>query len=618
MMICIRIRTLLFMVLFSCWFVPPATDICAQEPQPTFNPTAYKGKYLLVLLFSIDDPRAPMAMDLMKELYTRRRDVNMEVAAVCLNTGKDQEARRFTALHHPPFPVFLDTSGSFAQSLRITSGLGLVIYGKDGNVIATKDASPSAGQSDLSSSWKGFINRYIPIGYTPDDVPVLGYKPPFPVFEAIATNGATINIKSILGKKPFVFVIFSPSCSHCQHELEFLQTQYTSQEFKGKLEIIAVSRGDTTSTDALVKKKKLSFPVLLDTNSTITARFPSFIGSVPLSYLVDRNGTIAFQHTGFSEYTADNYLMELRKLCGLPNPPLLNPSGYSGEERCKVCHERQHIQWSLTRHADAYLSLVRKGSEHDPACVSCHVTGFGRSGGFNLEDKKTARRLEGVQCESCHGPGATSCTAFTKVKDNPRTRAQWEMICRSCHTEKESLNFKFEHRFPKVIHTAVPDLSSMSSQDREAFIQNYRQKKNLFDNPASYVGAANCKSCHEEQYRHWQTTLHATAHTTPQARSAPADKSYRYHTGVENPGGYPEPGREGVQCEACHGPGERHVKEPNKKGHDYIVSLSQECSSCVVEQICRRCHSPGDDPRFDFDAYIPRIRHPKTSTHQKK
>ena len=77
-------------------------------------------------------------------------------------------------------------------------------------------------------------------------------------------------------------------------------------------------------------------------------------------------------------------LMGLRKLCGLPNKPLLDPKGYSGQDRCAVCHEKEHIQWSLTGHADAFKSVQRKGREDDPACVSCHVTGWGKTGGYAI------------------------------------------------------------------------------------------------------------------------------------------------------------------------------------------------------------------------------------------
>jgi hypothetical protein len=32
-----------------------------------------------------------------------------------------------------------------------------------------------------------------------------------------------------------------------------------------------------------------------------------------------------------------------------------------------------------------------------------------------------------------------------------------------------------------------------------------------------------------------------------------------------------------------------------------------------VEQICRSCHGAADDPEFDFDRAIERVRHPASS-----
>jgi len=51
------------------------------------------------------------------------------------------------------------------------------------------------------------------------------------------------------------------------------------------------------------------------------------------------------------------------------------------------------------------------------------------------------------------------------------------------------------------------------------------------------------------------------------------------------------------------------VAKPEAKGQDYIISLGAECESCVVEQICRRCHSLADDPEFDFQKQIEKVRH---------
>jgi len=149
----------------------------------------------------------------------------------------------------------------------------------------------------------------------------------------------------------------------------------------------------------------------------------------------------------------------------------------------------------------------------------------------------------------------------------------------------------------------------MGREERLQFLQSYREKRNIFDNPAQYVGAASCKECHSKEYESWEKTMHANVQTTEKAKAAPPDKLFRYNTGIGSADGYPEPGREGVQCEACHGPGEKHVAKPKAKGQSYIIGLGSACSSCVVEQICRRCHSTEDDPDFDFQEQLGKVRH---------
>ena len=42
------------------------------------------------------------------------------------------------------------------------------------------------------------------------------------------------------------------------------------------------------------------------------------------------------------------------------------------------------------------------------------------------------------------------------------------------------------------------------------------------------------------------------------------------------------------------------MKEPEKKGQEYIVGLGGSCDSCVVEQICRTCHGPMGQGTTDY------------------
>ncbi len=93
---------------------------------------------------------------------------------------------------------------------------------------------------------------------------------------------------------------------------------------------------------------------------------------------------------------------------------------YIGSKGCKKCHLKQYKSWEQTTMATTFEALkpgeraeakaasgfeVDKDYTTDPECVKCHVTGYGKEGGF--VDIETTPELAGVGCESCHGPGGT-------------------------------------------------------------------------------------------------------------------------------------------------------------------------------------------------------------------
>ena len=93
---------------------------------------------------------------------------------------------------------------------------------------------------------------------------------------------------------------------------------------------------------------------------------------------------------------------------------------YVGVEKCRSCHEKelmgdQVAVWSEGPHRRAYETLLGaksafianelgiEGPAHESAaCLSCHVTAFGVSA---LRIANLLALNDGVQCESCHGPG---------------------------------------------------------------------------------------------------------------------------------------------------------------------------------------------------------------------
>ncbi|MCP4715682.1 MAG: redoxin domain-containing protein [Deltaproteobacteria bacterium] len=588
--------------------VPVYKTIAAGE---SFDISRYAGKRVVLFIYSIDDQRAVDAVLAMNGLHSIRREYNFEVVGLALDFKRLPDVERFNLKTGVPFRVYSDSGNVLAKQLKMRGRLGFYIYNKAGKVVSRKWAMYTPAQVSLQNAWQGYASRYLGFEHIPSDQPVLGALPPVPRFSAKTIDKQDLRIDEVCKSRPVVLVIFSTNCGNCKKELAFLNSLYTTGDLQGKFEIVAVSLRRAQETIDFAEKHKYTFPIIVDRGRRISSLFPSFLGPVPVSFVIDTQARIAAVHTGFSSYLKDVYTMELKKLIGMENPPLLVSEGYSGAARCLVCHENEHSQWRLTGHSSAFGSLVRKGKESDENCIACHVTGFAKPGGYQLKHKKKARHLKNVQCEACHGPGFESCRAFAGDKTKKKKTADWKKTCLVCHTDKESLNFVFKRRFPKVRHTNMPEREGMSRDARLQLLQAAGNDATVFDNPAAYVGAGACKKCHRDEYNHWQKTAHAAAHKSDRGKAALPDKLFRFNTGVGEAGGYPGPGRDGVQCESCHGPGEKHIAKPEAKGQDYIVGLGTECPSCVVEQICRRCHSPEDDPEFVFDSSIEKVRHNK-------
>lgn len=119
---------------------------------------------------------------------------------------------------------------------------------------------------------------------------------------------------------------------------------------------------------------------------------------------------------------------------------------YVGWKTCGDCHAEISQLWSQTRHANAYDSLLNSGQQDLPACLQCHVVGYGETGGFL--DQELTLELAGVQCESCHGPGKRHIDA--PDDGHNIIRSPTEKDCRTCHTIGQDPHFSFQNKVALV------------------------------------------------------------------------------------------------------------------------------------------------------------------------
>jgi len=145
--------------------------------------------------------------------------------------------------------------------------------------------------------------------------------------------------------------------------------------------------------------------------------------------------------------------------------------------------------------------------------------------------------------------------------------------------------------------------------------ENRRLQKELFareqlrgasDSPfgTRYLGLGACQSCHVEEFEVYMTTRHAHAYETLSSEFVHRDSNCVgcHVTGWGEEGGFQGTRLRGsmvdlidVQCEQCHGPGVNHARDGS-----YLES---------ARTACVKCHTPNDDPEFDYDVYWPKIAH---------
>lgn len=121
-----------------------------------------------------------------------------------------------------------------------------------------------------------------------------------------------------------------------------------------------------------------------------------------------------------------------------------SPDKFVGSEVCTRCHTQQAEQWKTTPHARAWQTLVDNRKDTSADCVSCHVVGYKKPGGFVNATESPA--LANVQCESCHGMG-TQHDAYAKEH-----RTVTEQVCVTCHQGDNDPSWNFAQKRSKIVH----------------------------------------------------------------------------------------------------------------------------------------------------------------------
>jgi len=169
--------------------------------------------------------------------------------------------------------------------------------------------------------------------------------------------------------------------------------------------------------------------------------------------------------------------------------PTDTPS-YRGAEVCAGCHSEegvlggdQYTTWSQSRHAHAIESLAAIGQDMNKNCVVCHTVGtYGLNADPSLDnggyDDTAVVRLQGVQCENCHGPGSQHPNPnFSSVEVSMEAS-----VCGQCHTDEHHPTYDewLESGHSMIVASPAPRASC-------AKCHNGLESWRYLDDPLNYV-----------------------------------------------------------------------------------------------------------------------------------
>jgi hypothetical protein len=153
--------------------------------------------------------------------------------------------------------------------------------------------------------------------------------------------------------------------------------------------------------------------------------------------------------------------------------------GYIGASSCGMCHktEKQGSQlsiWEGSKHSQAYLTLQTEKADNiakekgfttkaveTPECLKCHASGY------NVDASLLGKKFkveDGVQCETCHGPGEDYKSKKVmesreeSIKNGLIVHENLQDFCIGCHNAESPtyVEFNLEESWAKIKHP-VPE-----------------------------------------------------------------------------------------------------------------------------------------------------------------
>lgn len=132
-------------------------------------------------------------------------------------------------------------------------------------------------------------------------------------FELKNLNGESEKLSDYRGK--LVFLNFWATwCGPCESEMPAMEKVYRELKDEGFVILAVDLSEDRDTVKTFIEERNLSFPVLLDTDGQVGAKYDA--RSIPTTYMIDRDGNILGRTVGVRPWEEESFISLFRMMLG--------------------------------------------------------------------------------------------------------------------------------------------------------------------------------------------------------------------------------------------------------------------------------------------------------------
>lgn len=152
-------------------------------------------------------------------------------------------------------------------------------------------------------------DTYSDMGVEQPDTPLAA-----PAFELTDLSGTKVSLDSLSGKV-VLLNFWATWCPPCREEMPGMEQLWQKYSDRG-LVIVAITVDDTDERGIrkFVEQLGLTYPVLIDTGSSVADRYA--VGGLPTSFLIDRDGQVLGSLLGGRDWTSPEANRLIESLLG--------------------------------------------------------------------------------------------------------------------------------------------------------------------------------------------------------------------------------------------------------------------------------------------------------------